>query len=311
MANTYNYATDITKLRGPYKKYMASRIIDNPKNKLLELEVPASVPENFVLEVMFYSVAENYLLSSVVLTSDDTEVITTTTLQYPDTSIRKLLFIDFSKFNINIEQGRLQIVINFFVPEVGGYDSSKFSITKISPSRQEIEMSLLPQCITPEIIEELRLFATPQINSTWVTDALRYVYNQTQSMNPDIPTDKTPLSFDILQEFLPTDIKKLLNDPDTDSQFVEGVKNLSQQILNVAYGYATQSISTELSTHVYTKERLNTIVSESIAYSIRSNEINSSNKQFSVNRPERIVSTPLRELGEVIISTNSSEGILI
>jgi hypothetical protein len=283
MANSYNYANNIDDLRGKYTKYITSRIIDDPKNKLLEIEVPTTLPEKFVLEVMFYSVTDNYFLSSVILTSDDTEVITTTTLQYPDTSIRKLLFIDFSKFNINIQQGRLQIVINFFVPEVGGYDSSKFTISKISPSRQEIEMSLLPQCITPEIIEELRLFATPRINSTWVLDALRYVYNQTQSMNPNIPTDKTPLSFDILQEFLPKETQALLLNPDTDAEFIQGIEQTTQHILNVAYNYATQSLSTNSLTQVYTKDSLNTIVSESITYSINSITLNPYGGRFSIS----------------------------
>ncbi len=41
MANSYNYATNIQTLTGRYTKYMVSRVIDNPKNKLLELEVPA------------------------------------------------------------------------------------------------------------------------------------------------------------------------------------------------------------------------------------------------------------------------------
>lgn len=266
MANSYNYATNIQSLAGRYTKYMVSRVIDNPKNKLLELEVPADIPEKFVVELMFYSLESSYLLSSIALTDEDTDVLKVTTLSYPDTSTRRLLFIDFSSLSINIEQGRIQLVLNFFVPEVGGFNQSKFSLTRISPSRKEVELSLLPQCLTDDILNELKIFTSPQINSDWVSDAIRQIFNQPASPTSNsIPTDRTNLIYGIIREYLPSSSKDFL----TNTASIE-LNNIVEQnlqtFMNIAYGYATESIiKTNNQPMVrYTNDMLINIVSNSI-----------------------------------------------
>lgn len=266
MPNRYNYATNIANLNGRYTKYMVSRVIDNPQNKLLEIEAPTEIPENFVLEILFYSLTENYLLSSVFLTSEDTEVVKVTTLRYADTSIRRLLFIDFSKISINIEEGRLQTVINFFVPEIGGFDESKFSLTRISPSRKEVELSLIPQCITEDILKELKIFTSPQINSEWVFDAIKQIFNQpASSTSNNIPTDKTNLTFGIIKEYLPSSSKEFLNNT-ASIELNNTIEQNVQRFMNIAYGYASQSIvQTNSGSMVrYTNDMLIGIISASI-----------------------------------------------
>lgn len=265
MANSYNYATNIQSLAGRYTKYMVSRVIDNPKNKLLELEVPADIPEKFVVELMFYSLESSYLLSSIALTDEDTDVLKVTTLSYPDTSTRRLLFIDFSSLSINIEQGRIQLVLNFFVPEVGGFNQSKFSLTRISPSRKEVELSLIPQCITDDILEELKVFSSPQINSTWALKAMQYICNQTQSFDKNIPTDQTPLSFDIVKQFLPPTVTAQLNNPNTSGIFTSSVQMSTQTLLNNTYNQASQSIQAQIAQNVvFTDTKLMEIFSASL-----------------------------------------------
>lgn len=266
MANQYNYQTNIQSLNGRYTKYMVSRIIDNPKNRLLEIETPTLLPEVFFLEIMFYSVADNYLLSSVTLTHEDTDVLKLTSLQYNDTSVRQLLFIDFSNVKIDIEEGRLQLVVNFFVPEIGGIDQSRFSLTKISPSRTEVELRLIPKCTTEEIIKELKNFIEPQINSKWILDAARQVFNQpTSTTSENIPTDKTKLTFSIIKEYLPTSSKVFLNN--ADDALVDVVETNVQKFMDIAYSYASQSIiqmNTQNNTR-YTNEMFVNIVSSSIS----------------------------------------------
>lgn len=277
MPNRYNYATNTTTLNGRYTKYMVSRIIDNPQNRLLEIEAPANIPESFVLELMFYSLAENYLMSSIFLTSDDTDIVSVTTLRYADTSVRKLLFIDFSKINTNIEEGRLQLVINFFVSEVGEFDESKFSLLRISPSRKEIELSLIPQCITTSSIEQLQLFAAPQINSDWALEALKYICNQTQSLNPNLPTVTASLSFDIIQSYLPASQSLKLNNPNVSGQYTESIKQTTQQLLNNTYTFASQSIKDKLlDTPRFTDSMLIEIVSSSLGRALSLSNYNSS-----------------------------------
>lgn len=266
MANQYNYATDIKSLEGRYTKYMVSRVVDNPKNKILQIETPTTLPEVFFLELMFYSVTENYLLSSITLTHEDTDVLKLTSLQYNDTSVRQLLFIDFSNVKINIEEGRLQLVIHFFVPEIGGIDQSRFSLTRISPSRTEIELGLVPKCTTEEIIGELKNFTAPQINSKWILDATRQIFNQPNSLTSEnIPTDKTKLTFSIIKEYLPSSSKLFLDN--ADDSLVDIVETNVQKFMDIAYSYASQSIiqlNTEPSTR-YTNEMFVNIVSSSIS----------------------------------------------
>lgn len=267
MPNGYNYATNTATLNGRYTKYMVSRVIDNPRNQLLEVEAPTSIPESFVLELMFYSLAENYLISSIFLTSDDTDTVSVTKLGYADSSTRTLLFIDFAKINTNIEEGRLQLVVNFFIPEVGNFDESKLTLTTISPSRKELELKLIPQCITTESISELRTFASPQINSNWVLDAVRQVFNQpTSSTSANIPTNNTNLTFNIVKEYLPSASQNFLNDT-ASIELNNVVRTNVQRFMNIAYNYATQSINIINTGGVtrYTNTTLTNIVSASIA----------------------------------------------
>ncbi len=279
MANSYNYATNTQPLAGRYTKYMVSRVIDNPKNKLLQLEIPAEIPEKFVIELMFYSLDSSFLLSSVSLTEEDTDVVKVTTLSYADASVRRLLFIDFSSLSINIEQGRIQAVLNFFVPEVGGFNESKFSLTKISPSRKEVELSLTPQCTTESILEELKIFASPQINSKWVLDTFAYLCNQSQSIDLNIPTEKTSLSFDIVKAFLPAMESSKLNDQSSSAAYTASVEASVQQILNTTYNFASQSIEERLpETTRFTDAIISNIFSSSLSKAMQ--QYTNINKEF-------------------------------
>jgi hypothetical protein len=242
MANSYNYATNTQPLAGRYTKYMVSRVIDNPKNKLLQLEIPAEIPEKFVIELMFYSLDSSFLLSSVSLTEEDTDVVKVTTLSYADASVRRLLFIDFSSLSINIEQGRIQAVLNFFVPEVGGFNESKFSLTRISPSRKEVELSLTPQCTTE-------------------------------------PTEKTSLSFDIVKAFLPAMESSKLNDQSSSAAYTASVEASVQQILNTTYNFASQSIEERLpETTRFTDAIISNIFSSSLSKAMQ--QYTNINKEF-------------------------------
>jgi hypothetical protein len=269
MPNRYNYATNTATLNGRYTKYMVSRVIDNPRNRLLEVEAPTSIPESFVLELMFYSLAENYLISSIFLTSDDTDTVSVTKLRYADSSTRTLLFIDFAKINTNIEEGRLQLVVNFFIPEVGNFDESKFTLTTISPSRKELELKLIPQCITTESISELRTFASPQINSEWILDALKYICNQTQSLNPNLPTTTASLSFDVIQSYLPVSQLDKITNPNVSGDYTASIKQTTQQLLNTTYTFASQSIKETIQeTPRFTDTMLIELVSSSLGMAL-------------------------------------------
>lgn len=273
MANTRNFNTNTTTLDGRYTRYMVSRVIDNPSNKLLEVEVPTTIPEHFTVELNFYTLTNNSLITSLVLDSNDENVFEATTLVYTDTSYRRLLFIDFSKIDITLDQGRFEVVINFFVPEIGSFNEPQLMLTNISPSRKEVEFSISPEYLTTSSVGKLVNFALPQISSQWVLDAMRQIFNQSPSpTSPNIPTDNTNLTFDVVESFLPQSVVILINDPNTSPMFTSSIKLTTQTVLNAAYGFASQSIMASSSV-VYTDAVLNQLVSRSIAYGL--NTLNS------------------------------------
>jgi hypothetical protein len=266
MSRITNYTTNTTKLSRTYTKYMVSRIMTNSLSDLLETEIPTNIPDNFFAEIHLYSLADNVLVYSDTLYNDSqSEIFKVTTLQYPDNSIRRLILINFSKIPTPLPDGRFEVVINFFVPEIGNPTDTPLSLTRISPSRLEVELQLSPTYRTIDSASQLVTFASPQINSTWVLEALKYICNQTQSLNPNIPTEKTILSFDIIQEFLPTSQQVKLNGTNIDGIYTASVKTSTQKILNTMYNYASQSIEQRLSTQErFTNTVLNEIVSSSL-----------------------------------------------
>lgn len=271
MSNTFNYASNVSLLEREYSRYNVSRIIENPLQDLLEVELPMEVQDKYFVEMNLYSLADNSVVFSTTINpTDDQEIIKVVTLSYPDTSVRRLLFIDFSKITIDIPDGRFEAVFNFFIPKVGNANSKPLTITKISPSRTEIELQLSPEYKTNESASLLTNFASPQINHTWVLQAMQYICNQTQSLNTSIPTDQTTLSFDIIKEFLPINVVENLNNPNTSGILTSSVELSTQTLLNNTYNYATASIETYISDNVtFTNTMLVEILSSSLneAYS--------------------------------------------
>lgn len=266
MANTFNYASDITALQNEYTRFSVSRIIENPLQGLLEVEIPMPIQTEYFVELTLYSLANNAVVFNATINpADDVNILKVVTLSYPDQSVRRLLAIDFSKTLPNLPDGRFEVVLNFFVPQIGTATTKPLTLTKISPSRTELELQLLPQFKTAESASVLKDFASPQINYTWAIKAMQYLCNQTQSFDPNIPTDKTPLSFDIITEFLPSAVSDALTDPNTSSEYTASIQLSTQQLLNATYNYATQSMQLAISEGAtFTDERLITIFSSSL-----------------------------------------------
>lgn len=268
MAKLSNFETDINSLNRTYTKYMVSRIIDNPLNDLLEVELPTTIPEEFTVEMQFYSLSNNGLVRTIILTSSDTDVFTATKLSYADTSERTLLYVDFSKLSLVLDgqEGKFQVVLNFFIPEIGRYDEPILVLNTISPSRTEVELSLNRKYATEENVNILTNFATPQISSEWVLDAVKYICNQSIPENSQIPTDKTKISFDIISAFLPQTVQTQLSNPNISTEYTSSVKLSTQQLLDSTYAYATQSIQTYMNQDaIFTDTLIVNILSSSLS----------------------------------------------
>lgn len=267
MSKLRNYESDILQLETKYDRYTVSRIIENSFDDLLEVEVPSGIPNNFFVEINLYSYANNQLVfNTTVYNSQTAGIFNVTTLQYSDSSVRRLMFVDFSKILDPFPDGRFELVLNFFVPEIGSNEAKPLVLNTISPSRTEVELKLTPEYRTTLSASQLVNFASPEISREWVLEALKYICNQTQSLNTNIPTDQTVLSFDILQEFLPTSESIKLNNPNIDGLYTESVKRSTQDILNKTYTRASASIQTYPAQQLrFTDKMLVNIISSSLS----------------------------------------------
>lgn len=271
MANQLNYSTDLTSLSVSNTKFMVSRILDNEKSSLLELQIPAELQDISYVEISLYSLLDNSLVYFNSFPSTTPGLLTVKTLAYEDSSIRKLVFIDFSKTEIQLIDGRYQAVFNFFAEEIGNANTSSLYVTNISPSRREVQLRLTPEYRTSDNITQLKNFASPQINTVWVMDAIKQIFNQPGSTGSLIPTDKTPLTFETITSSLPPSSSQLLADENTPDIFVGKVKQQTQLLLNSAYGYASQSIAIKQNngTIRFTTTALNEIVSSSLDLALK------------------------------------------
>lgn len=267
MANTFNYESNIVSLESEYNRYSVSRIIENPLQDLLEIELPMQIPQNgYFVELTLYSLANNAVVFNTTIDSiSNPNAVNIVTLNYPNLSVRRLMFIDFSKITTEIPDGRFEAVFNFFVSRIGTSTIKPLTLTKISPSRTEVELQLSPEYKTVQSASILTDFAKPQINYTWALKAMQYICNQTQSFDKNIPTDQTPLSFDIVKQFLPPTVTAQLNNPNTSGIFTSSVQLSTQTLLNNTYNQALQSIQAQIAQNVvFTDTKLMEIFSASL-----------------------------------------------
>lgn len=278
MANQNNYQTLLAVAEENYIKYTVSRIVSSPTNKLIETELPTNIPENFILDISLYSLADNSLIYSAVFPKDD-DALEVRNLMYPDGSVRRMLFINFFKLKDLIDiDGTYQMVINFFVEEIGKHNSMSLAITEISPTRKEIEVQLLPQYRNQEEIKKLVTFATPSISSVWVLEALKYICNQTGSLNQNIPTEKTTLSYNLMTQYLPPDQSTKLKNPEVPGLYTASIQQTTQRILNMTYNYASESIrlnyaSESLFTNKMMKDIFSSSLGRAMSQQIKENDL--------------------------------------
>ncbi len=282
MANQQNYKTDIVSTSNNYTKFTVSRIVDNPLDSLIEVEVPTNIPDSFDVEVSLYSLYDNLLVYNTTVSSVS-ETFSAKTFTYSDTSYRRFLTFDFSQTDIIFVDGRFQAVFSFFVPVIGDANTTPLMVTNISPSRTEVQLQLMPEYRTFASSSVLKDFVSPQITYDWVLDAMIQIFNQPKSFTSDkIPTDNTSMSYAIVESFLPEDVVTLINDDNTDAQFTSSIKQTTQLILDKAYGFATESVKAAPDSTIYTLERLNTLISASIVYGNNAITPNQYGGRFSI-----------------------------
>lgn len=297
MANINNYQTDLVNAASKYRKYTVSRVVSSTKNQLLDTEIPANIPEKFTLDIALYSLADNSLIFHAIypstydanLESPDQTPFEIRNLIYSDGTVRRLLFINFKNIGIVEVDGVYEMVINFFVDEFGDYTSPPLYLTRISPSRTEIEMKLVPEMQTPMSASKLQSYIYPQISNEWVLDIFKQLCNQPKypvlrdnevfvisadtPERPDPPTDNTMLSYDIVQEFLPVSESRKILDPSTPGVYTASIKQDVQVILDMTYNYVTASVNQQ--------KLLGTTFTNDVIYSIFSSSMTNALKQYT------------------------------
>jgi hypothetical protein len=193
------------------------------------MEIPTNVAnlEKTNIEINFYSLFDNSLVYSDVVPAS-VGAISTETFQYTDGTSRVLLFIDFSKLvAYAFPQGQYQVVFNFFEDEIGSYTDKKLMVSQISVSRSEVELEYIGAPADSEIAH----FTSPQINNTWVVDALKQIFNQPDNQKSAIPTASTALDSTLLFNYMSPEMVSAIN--------VNGITNevtsSAQFLLDSAY----------------------------------------------------------------------------
>jgi hypothetical protein len=264
MPNQQNFKQDIAKGFDNYSKFTVSRVFTTTNDTLLQAEVPADFPNSALannVEINLYSLADNSLIYSDFISNSITGAISTQRIQYSDNTYRTFLYLDFSKLtDLFIPSGQYSVSLNFLSDELGSFDDRTLKITKISNSRKEVELEVSDTT-------KLKMFALPALNTTWVGDAVKQVFNQPNS-NQNIPTIPNNLTTSSINNQLSSSIVSSINK----YNFDEGTANIyaiSQNILNTAYVKVNERINqlNSSSRMRFTNEELNTIITTEVSAS--------------------------------------------
>lgn len=257
MANTDNFKSNVNLLSRQYSRFMVSRIFENPLNSMLEVEEPANLPDEFFIEISLYSLSDNSLVyNTTIATNSQTNVLFTRTLQYSGQQVRRLLFVDFSKEQLAIPDGEYQAVVSFFVSEIGTLDEKPLFIHTVSPSRREVELRLLPEYKTQENMNTLLNVSRPQINSSYVMEAVGQIFGKTSG---SIPSDNSVLVFDSIEQTLPAGLN---------NDVILELQEISTDILDTAYEATISQLESDLTsgkvrfTDMYLQDIINTTITD-------------------------------------------------
>lgn len=259
------FQTDTDALSQQYDKFLVSRVVPSDLNTLIEVQVPTELPASYSVEINLYSLFDNSLIYNIVANSDTPNQFFSETLQYGTQGTRRLLFIDFSKIELNlldvVPDGELLAVLSFFANEIGSSESRILTIREISPSRREVELALLPEYNTDEQIAQLLETSRPQINAASVMQAVQQLFGRPTT---PIQSDNTVFDYGFVtgSDEFPAGLS---------ADVITQIQNITNTILTASYHRVTQSINQQLGApnnrNRFTDIYLHDIISQSISAS--------------------------------------------
>jgi len=273
MANQNNFATDLNIVGSTFTKYTVSRVVTNLANNLIDVELPTTLPSNLdsvVVEFSLYSLFDNQLVySGVIKNTDKATPIKTDTFRYTDNTTRTILYIDFSQldnfFGEFISLGQYQVTFNIFVNEIGSDDNKVLRITKISPSRKEVELQYINP--TSQSIMQLKTYVEPAISSDMILNVTQQIYSQMGAETLYVPA--SPVGITTSSVLLAIESSSVLVNygfaaDSTDNR--PGVNTLTRQVLDNAYKITSASLLRDLNagTSSFTAQRVYGYVTTSL-----------------------------------------------
>jgi len=273
MANQNNFATDLNIAGSTFTKYTVSRVVTNLANNLIDVELPTTLPSNLdsvVVEFSLYSLFDNQLVySGVIKNTDEATPIKTDTFRYTDNTTRTILYIDFSQldnfFGEFISLGQYQVTFNIFVNEIGSDDNKVLRITKISPSRKEVELQYINP--TSESIMQLKKYVEPAVSSDMILNVTQQIYSQMGAETLYVPA--SPVGITTSSVLLAIESSSVLVNygfavDSTDNR--PGVNTLTRQVLDNAYKITSASLLRDINagTSSFTAQRVYGYVTTSL-----------------------------------------------
>ena len=235
MTYTNSFRTNIDEQSQGYLKFMVSRTFSNPRDNILEMQVPAMLPDEFTVELSLYSLSDDSLVYNVVYASSNQNSFHIRTLQYENEEVRKLLFIDFSAIQENLPVGDFRLVLNFLADDVGTAGQPLLEVTTVSATRQEIQLDLLPQYDTEEYQNVLMEFAQPRVTSQWIYTVIDQIFGKvtTQLM----PSDNSVLKKESIRALFPEGLNNIA---------LQELDTATQTILNSAHTSSVSKINLDI-----------------------------------------------------------------
>lgn len=250
MANQNNFKTNVTTQNFTYQKYTVSRIVNTLNDDLVRMEMPADFYYTDMTKVMvefsLYSIYNNRLVYSGIAQNSETATpIFVQNLYYNDDTLRTLLCIDFQQIpNILFPEGTYQLVTNIFVNEVGTLDDSILKITKISPSRKEVELLISP--LNETNVNTVKNYIDTSVNPIYILPLVKEIYGKLEQ-DTYIPANRTKMTSESVFNAIPSSSR--LEDYGFDIDSVDGkygVKTLIGRLLDTAYTRTEATISLAL-----------------------------------------------------------------
>ena len=244
MANQNNYKTDITEAQQSFIRFSVSRIVETPQDALIDMEVPAEFPNNLLnatVELGLYSLVDNTLIFYRNLNNIEPSTFVTKTLQYEDGSQRKFVIIDFTKFRDDtFPIGTFSLTLSFLVNELGSAEEPVLKVSRISPSRTEVELLITDTAQKQKMLN----LVTPKITDDWIDKVLKQIFNQ--PIEDELPpTSPAKIDTESIQSTLGTTAVNLINKYgyDVDENERPGVYTVAQTVLDIAYPLAVEKVT--------------------------------------------------------------------